>query len=84
MDRANIQRLLESVPESDLPKISSFIGYVISESKKDPFEKLLENAPYDDEELTSEDIEGIKTSLEQIQRGEVFSREEIIREFELD
>ena len=84
MKRADIDRLLDKTPESELPKIGSFIGYVISESQKDPLEKILEAAPYDDEELTSEDIEDIKTSLEQIQRGEVFSREEIIREFDLD
>lgn len=84
MKRADIDRLLDKTPESELPKIGSYIGYIISESQKDPLEKLLETAPMDDEELTSEELKDIEISLKQIKDGEIFSREEIIKEFDLD
>lgn len=84
MNRTDINRLLDRTPESELPKIGSFISYVISESQKDPLEKFLDAAPYDDEELTPEELEGIEIGLEQIKRGEVVTREEIIGKLDLD
>lgn len=77
MKRADIQRLLEAVPESELPTIGSFISFVIDQSQKDPMEKFLDTAPYD-EEMTPQEIEAaIVARREALEANEWVSAEEI-------
>ena len=77
MKRADIQRLLEAVPESELPTIGSFISFVIDQAKKDTMEKVLDTAPYDDE-MTPEEIEAaLEARREALEANEWVSAEEI-------
>lgn len=83
MKRADIQRLLEAVPESELPTIGSFISFVIDQSQKDPMEKFLDAAPYDDEMSPEEIAAAVEARREALEANEWISAEEIKAEFGL-
>ena len=48
--------------------------------ERDPLVQLLDNAPEDDEPTTREEEAGVRDAKTEIERGEVFSAEEIKRE----
>lgn len=56
MRRADIERLLDAVPESELPTVGTFISFVIDQSQRDPMERFLDSCP-EDEDMTAEEIE---------------------------
>ena len=48
--------------------------------RRDPLIDLLDNAPSDDEPITSEEEEGVRQARSEYRRGEVLAAEEIRRE----
>ncbi len=77
MNRKELHKLIDAAPESELPTIGSFINFVIHQSQKDPLERRLDEAPYDDEHLSEEDLTAIQEGLEDIKAGRVFTLEEV-------
>lgn len=49
--------------------------------KKDPVLEMLDNAPLDDEPLTEEDLESLRTGQEEYEAGLTIPSEEIKRAF---
>ena len=67
-----VERMSEREAEALLEKAE--------EVDRDPMLELLDNAPLDDEPLPDEDEEAIRVARAEIQRGEVFSADEVKRE----
>jgi hypothetical protein len=56
------------------------LRYFAGRQERGSLTDLLENAPEDDEPTSAEEEEGVREAREQVERGEVFSAEEIKRE----
>ena len=82
MNKTDLYQLIEKLPESKIPTVGSFIGYVLAQSS---YEELLDeahdNAPLDDEEYSEEELESFNEALEEYRRGETISHEEIKRRY---
>lgn len=80
MDNTDLYPLLDAIPKSRLPEVKVYLEGISRSSSMDAY---LDAAPDDDEELSPESREAVKTALAEAKLGEVFTREEIIREFDL-
>jgi predicted transcriptional regulator len=80
MNKTELYRLIDAIPQSRLPEVKVYLEGISRSSSMDAY---LDAAPYDDEELSPESRAAVKTALEEARRGEVFSREEIVKEFDL-
>lgn len=80
MDNKDLYPLLDAIPRNRLPEVKVYLEGISRSSSMDAY---LDSAPYDDEELSPESREAVRVALEESKRGEVYSREDIIREFDL-
>lgn len=80
MNKKDLYRLIDTIPQNRLPEVKVYLEGISRSSSMDAY---LDAAPYDDEELSPESREAVRIALEEAKRGEVFSREEIIKEFDL-
>jgi hypothetical protein len=77
------EQLRQAVEELSEAEAASALDYLASRHNSgwDQLGRLLETAPLDDEPSSPEEDEGVREAREEIARGEIFSADEIRREF---
>lgn len=80
MDRTDLHRLVEELPETEIPTVAAFVSFVTHRAQQTPLDRILDSAPYDDEELTEEEHAAIREGLDDIRAGRVYTSEEIEKE----
>jgi hypothetical protein len=75
--RDRIHRLVDQLPEAELPEIESLL--VERRANADPVLRALANAPGDDEALTAEEAPSLEEAYADIAAGRVVSHEEARR-----
>ena len=81
-ERQEIKDLIDSLSERRLEPAEWFIKFIIA-SRGDPVERLLANAPLDDEEVTDEDLAAFADTDEDFRTGNTYTQEEVERELGL-
>ena len=59
MDRAELYRLVEELPETEIPIAVAFLRFIIQRAQQAPVDRILDSAPCEDEELTEEEHQKI-------------------------
>lgn len=73
--RATLYRLIEELPESELPAADRYLAYLRATS--DQLDRKLAGAPEDDEPVTPEDEAAIAEGWAAYRRGDVVSDEDL-------
>ena len=81
-ERQEIKDAIDSLSERRLEPAAWFINFIIA-SRCDPVERLLANAPLDDEEVTDEDLAAFADTDEDFRTGNTYTQEEVERELGL-
>ena len=81
-ERQEIKELIDNLSEWRLEPAEWFINFIIA-SRDDPVERLLANAPLDDEEVTDEDLAAFTDTDEDFRTGNTYTQEEVERELGL-
>ena len=81
-ERQEIKDAIDSLSEWRLEPAEWFINFIIA-SRDDPVERLLANAPLDDEEVTDEDLAAFTDTDEDFRTGNTYTQEEVERELGL-
>ena len=75
------EKLRQAVEDLTEAEAQDALGFIVRRrSERDALGELLENAPVDDEPATPEEEEGVREAKAQIERGELFSADEIKRD----
>ncbi len=74
--REQLVALVESLPEPELKPATRFLEY-LRDQHLDPVALALERAPIDDEPVTEEESRALEEALQDCDRGQVYSHEEI-------
>lgn len=77
MTRRDLYRLIDRLPESELPIVKAYLEGLERGAKVSEY---LDSCPYDDEELTDQELEQIDVGLEEVRRGDTVSLEEFKRQ----
>ena len=80
MDRTDLHRLVEELPETEIPTVAAFVSFVTHRDQQTPLDRILDSVPYDDEKLTEEEHAAIRKGLDDIRAGRVYTSEEIEKE----
>ena len=80
MDRTDLHRLIEELPETEIPTVAAFVSFVTHRAQQTPLDRILDSAPSDDEELTEEEHAAIREGLDDIRAGRVYTSEEVEKE----
>lgn len=75
--KEKLRRLVEDLSEREA---EAALAVIERRREGDRLLELLENAPADDEPLTSEEADGARAAKADIERGDVFSADQIKRE----
>ena len=76
--RDELHRLVNELPPSEYYAARRFLEYLAHE---EPRLYTFDDAPYDDEPLTPEEVAAIEEAKAAIARGETVSHDEVMREF---
>jgi hypothetical protein len=76
--RQALHVLVDELPDDELAAARRFLEF-LRQQGEDPLRSFLDSAPWDDETLTEEDQAAIQEGLAEKARGEVLSREELVR-----
>ena len=79
MNKLDLHRLIEKLPESQVPTVGTFLGYVLEQHSGDAHDR----APYDDDEFSDEELASFEEAHQEYLRGETLSQEEIERRFDV-
>ena len=79
--RQELKDLIDSLPDCEILGVKRYLQYV--QSQDDPVERLLANAPLDDEEVTDEDLAAFAETDEDFRTGNTYTQEEVERELGL-
>jgi len=82
MDREDLHRLIEEIPDGELPGVQRYLEYV-RDIASDPVRRSIETAPLDDEPETEEERQGVEEAKADIRAGRTMSTEELKRELGL-
>ncbi|MDY7091672.1 MAG: hypothetical protein SX243_01735 [Acidobacteriota bacterium] len=78
-DKERLHSLVENLPDSEVHAALRFVEYLQREAS-DPVSKALQEAPYDDEPLTAEDLAELKAAERDLQEGRVVSHDKARRD----
>ncbi len=82
MNKTYLHQLIEKLPESTLPTVGSFIGYMLEQSSAEQIsDETHDNAQLDDEDYSQEELESFQQGIEEFHRGETISHDEMKRRF---
>jgi hypothetical protein len=87
--RSTLTRLLDAIPERDLPTVQAFLEFLVDRAARtggqpeDDLPPGLRDAPLDEEPVTHEDEVAIAEAYAALNRGEVLTEAEIRRELGL-
>ncbi len=76
--KEQIHRLVDELPESEVLPARRFLEYLRS-LRDDPLTRLLEDAPFDDEPESSEELGAVSEARGDLARGELVSDEDLWR-----
>ena len=79
--RAEIQLLVEELPDKELYGVKRFLAYLRNTS--DPLTQKLLESSYTDEHLTEEEAKAVDEAWDAVARGDVLSDEELGRQLGL-
>ena len=79
--RQELKDLIDCLPACELLGVKRYLQYV--QLQEDPVERLLANAPLDDEEVTDEDLAAFTETDEDFRTGNTYTQEEVERELGL-
>ena len=79
--RQELKDLIDFLPARELLGVKRYLQYI--QSQDDPVERLLANAPLDDEEGTDEDLAAFADTDEDFRTGNTYTQEEAERELGL-
>lgn len=77
-DKERLRKLVEDLPEPEVRAALRFVEYLQWEAS-DPVARALQEAPYDDEPMTAEDLAELKAAERDRQEGHVVSHDEARR-----
>ena len=77
-----LHRLVDELPDTELDAAARYLAYL--RDTCDPLERLLDNAPEDDEPVTPEEEAAIAEGWEAYRRGETHAWEEVREELAHD
>jgi hypothetical protein len=72
-----LNQITESMTVEQLDKAIKLLKFLVEQQAWDEY---LANLPYDDEPWTEEDEEAVREAKKAIEKGEVFTLEEVMRE----
>ncbi len=75
MNRLDLHRLIDKLPDSQIPTVGTFLGYVLEQHSGSNDEH--DRALYDDEEFSEDELDSLEEAHQEYLRGEVLSQEEI-------
>jgi predicted transcriptional regulator len=78
-DKERLHSLVEELPEPEVHAALRFLEYLRRETS-DPVARALQEAPYDDEPLTAEDLAELDAAERDHQEGRLVSHDEARRE----
>jgi hypothetical protein len=78
-EKERLHSLVEDLPEPEVHAALRFVEYLRREAP-DPVAQALQNAPFDDEPVTAEDLEELEAAERDLQEGHVVSHDEARRE----
>lgn len=79
--RQELKDLIDFLPACELLGVKRYLQYI--QTQDDPVERLLANAPLDDEEVTDEDLAAFADTDEDFRTGNTYTQEEVERELGL-
>ena len=82
MERDELHRLVEEIPESEIMPATRYLRY-LREFGEDPLLKKLMSAPIDDEPETEEEVRGVEQARKELEAGDILTTEELKRELGL-
>ncbi len=78
MNKLDLHKLIEKLPESQVPTVGTFLGYVLEQhGSSDEHDRAL----YDDEEFSHDELSSLNDAHQEYLRGETFSQEEMERRY---
>ena len=80
MNKLDLHRLVEKLDESQIPTVGTFIGYVLQHSGSGDAH---DQASYDDEDFSEEELASLDEAHQEYLRGEIFSQDEIERRYDV-
>lgn len=80
MSRADLQRLIERLPENLVPAATQALEAVLLAA--DPVALAIENADEEDEPLSPEGVRRLEQGWDDVRRGEVISHDQLLQEME--
>lgn len=83
MCRADLHRILDEIPETEIPGVRRYLEYVRDVSL-DPVQRALKNAPLDDESITNEESTRIVSANEDLNAGRTISTRQLKRSLGLN
>jgi predicted transcriptional regulator len=84
MDRTDLQRLVEELPETEIPTVAAFVSFVTHRAQQTPLDRILASAPYDDEEYTEEELAAIDKGIREAEMGQTIPFAQVKAELGLD
>jgi hypothetical protein len=81
MTRESLHRLIDELPEVDLPTAARVLGAL--NATADPVVQALDQAPEDDEPETAEEASAVASAWAERRRGESLTTEEVRRKLGL-
>jgi hypothetical protein len=76
--------LVEELPETEIPTAVAFLNFVTHRAQQTPLDKILDAAPYDDEEYTEEELAAIDKGIREAEMGQTISFAQVKAELEFD
>ena len=76
MTRTELHSLLDRIPETELPRVELFLGALI-----DPVLRALEEAEWDDEPVTPEDLRALEEARQDVKAGRLISFADVKAKF---
>ena len=80
MDREEMHKLVDQLPEDELKAARRYLEYL---RDVDPVRRALENAPFDDEPETEEERRAAEEADSDFKAGRTMSTDELKRELDL-
>lgn len=77
-DKERLHSLVEDLPEPEVRAALRFVEYLRWEAA-DPVTRALQNAPYDDESVTEEDLAELEAADREQREGQLVSHDEARR-----
>ncbi len=80
--REEIHRIIDEIPESQLPTVLSYLKR-FTDASDDPVQRALANAPVDDEPQTEEEQRAVQEGKADVRLGRTLSTDTLKRELGL-